>query len=133
MHGRGLAGRLAVTAVVLFVATPLVGAVLPLGEASAAERAREAMGFLLLVGWWAWLPGGLAYAITLPQLSRGSRLRAVLASPLIAALPLLGLAGIALTGEPAADGPDRGGALVALVLVPAVAVGAVIPLPDGQR
>lgn len=135
MTAKGGWGRFGVVIAAVAVTVPVMALLTPF-EAPPGERFFGAIVGLVAYGWWLYLPGMVAYTLALPPLVRHAsipeRAVAVLASPMIMAVPLLGLVALVVFGSPAPrDAPQADIAgLLASVFVPAVVAGAVVPLPE---
>lgn len=132
--------RLGVIALALTVSTPLVAALLgPFGDDPPGKLVAESLGFLALFGWWLYLPGTVVYALALPAMVRRAtaaspRVVALLASPLILAVPLVALIALLAFGGVGATEAEPGdsigfGGLLAVFVIPSLMAAAVVPLP----
>lgn len=138
--GPGFWRRLAIVAAVVVVTTPMAAVLKPFGDdLSVRGHIAESLAFLIMFGWWLYLPGLVVYTIALPRLLHRSswppRLVAILAWPLILAVPLMAFIGLAVFGSTdPGDAPDPVpvARMLMFLLLPSLVAAAVVPLPKAE-
>ncbi len=135
--GKGFWRRLATVAAVMVVTTPVAALLLPF-DGTIRYQVQESLAFLIMFGWWLYLPGMVVYALALPRLVRRTswspRVVAILACPLIPAVPLLGVVALrALGGSDPGDSQAISGVrMLGFLFLPSLVTGAVVPLPKPE-